>query len=273
MEKSEKFEKLRKRIVTAILCIIVVFFVIIEGRFIYTAAVFLFAMIALGEFSSIGKKIHGNFPSANLYAAGILLIPGTYLGIELLGENYIYALLFLSFLITAIDSFVKGSDNFCSYFPMSWLGVVYIPFFLAHLILIRMTMENAIIIIWFVFIVTWITDIGAYFIGSSLGKNKLSPKVSPNKTWEGAIGGGILGFASAVIMSFFSPLNLFAFIFLGFLMSIAGQFGDLVESCLKRKANISDTGTIFPGHGGALDRCDSLLFNIPLAYYFLSIFL
>ena len=120
-------------------------------------------------------------------------------------------------------------------------------------------------------IVTWAVDIGAFFVGSYLGRVKLAIKISPNKTLEGALGGILLGTLSAYFFARWAELSYFVFIPLGFLLSINGQLGDLFESCLKRNLSCKDSGGFFPGHGGVLDRLDSLLFNIPFAYYYLSI--
>jgi len=121
-------------------------------------------------------------------------------------------------------------------------------------------------IVWF-FVVIWSTDIGAYLFGKSIGGAKLAPKISPNKTWAGFFG----GISSAVIVSFllyyflYPMAGLFLF-FLGcVIISIVGQIGDLFESWCKRRLGIKDSGKLIPGHGGILDRVDSLLLSTPIA--------
>jgi phosphatidate cytidylyltransferase len=113
------------------------------------------------------------------------------------------------------------------------------------------------IILW-VMIVTWSTDIFAYFAGRSIGGPKLAPRISPNKTWAGlaggAVGAAVLGAATAYVFDLGSP-----FLQLGGLMGVIAQAGDLYESWLKRRAGVKDSGTLLPGHGGALDRLDGLL--------------
>lgn len=128
--------------------------------------------------------------------------------------------------------------------------------------------------IFFAAVIIWSTDSGAYFIGKSMGKRKLWPEISPNKTVEGFIG----GIVTAVVLSFvfqavtgFLPSYLLV-MFITLLLSIFGQLGDLVESALKRHYDVKDSGTILPGHGGILDRFDSFLFVLPFLYLLLATF-
>jgi phosphatidate cytidylyltransferase len=118
------------------------------------------------------------------------------------------------------------------------------------------------------FIGTWASDSFAYFVGSALGRHKLCPSISPNKTIEGAVG-AVVGttLTIAALGSFFGwPLPLMAV--LGALIAVIATLGDLVESVAKRETGIKDSGNIIPGHGGVWDRFDSVLFTAPLVYYF-----
>jgi phosphatidate cytidylyltransferase len=124
------------------------------------------------------------------------------------------------------------------------------------------------------FVIIWASDAGAYIFGRMLGKHKLIPKISPNKTWEGAIGGTL--FAILISTIFFSFFNYFSYInvaVMTLLTVIAGTFGDLTESLIKRFFDVKDSGKIMPGHGGLFDRFDSLLFAAPIYYIFISLFL
>lgn len=119
-------------------------------------------------------------------------------------------------------------------------------------------------------LIVWITDSGAYLIGRKIGKNKLAPKISPNKTWEGSIGGTIAAVVILAIYCNFVPVGtgagLIALIFITLILSIFGQFGDLIESSLKRYYGVKDSGKILPGHGGILDRFDSMLIVMPMLH-------
>jgi phosphatidate cytidylyltransferase len=118
------------------------------------------------------------------------------------------------------------------------------------------------------------SDTGAYFAGRALGKRKLAPKISPGKTWEGFVGGMIASLAFAVLAHywFFRELPLKWALPLAAAMNVLGVLGDLVESALKRGSDAKDAATLLPGHGGFLDRLDSLLFNAPLLYYFAKLY-
>ena len=149
------------------------------------------------------------------------------------------------------------------------LGIIYIPVFLAYVVLIRNGINGAEWIFSVLFIV-FAGDTSAYYAGSYLGRHKLCPSVSPNKTIEGALGGlaANLGMG-AILKSFFlanSPWSLSILLFL--VIGVAGQVGDLFESVIKRSANVKDSGGILPGHGGMLDRIDALLFVAPVTYFF-----
>jgi phosphatidate cytidylyltransferase len=120
--------------------------------------------------------------------------------------------------------------------------------------------------LWF-FVVIWSTDIGAYLIGNSIGGVKLAPKISPNKTWAGFFGGLASALiASSLLNSLLYPLASILVVGLGcFFVSVVGQIGDLFESWCKRRLGVKDTSKIIPGHGGVLDRVDSILLSAPVA--------
>ena len=122
------------------------------------------------------------------------------------------------------------------------------------------------------FIILWTNDTGAYLAGKFLGKHKLFERISPKKTWEGSIGGGIfsIGF-SVLIAQYFTNVSLIDWIMVGIIIVTFGGIGDLVESMLKRSLNIKDSGKLLPGHGGILDRFDGLLISAPFVYAYLQL--
>ena len=123
-----------------------------------------------------------------------------------------------------------------------------------------------------VFILIWTSDTFAYLSGRFLGKNKLFERISPKKTWEGFLGGLLFTVAAAIILAYYLDfLSTGAWIGLGILVAICGTLGDLFESAIKRNFKVKDSGSFIPGHGGILDRIDSLLLVLPLAYLYLSI--
>ncbi|SCY12843.1 phosphatidate cytidylyltransferase [Alkaliphilus peptidifermentans] len=147
-------------------------------------------------------------------------------------------------------------------------GIFYVSILLGHIILIS-NHENS-IAIWLVFITAWGTDTFAYFTGVFFGKKKLCPSISPKKTVVGAIG-GISGsmLISGLFAYFFLNNNVFLVMMIGFIGSILSQTGDLTASVIKRYVGIKDFGALIPGHGGVLDRFDSILFTAPVIYYFI----
>lgn len=123
------------------------------------------------------------------------------------------------------------------------------------------------------FILIWVNDSFAYLVGKTIGKNKLFPKVSPKKTWEGTIGGFIFALIAAYfIAKYETNLSLNQWLILAVVIVVSGSLGDLLESKFKRDAGVKDSGAILPGHGGMLDRLDSLVFAAPFVYLTLNIF-
>jgi len=161
---------------------------------------------------------------------------------------------------------------------ITFLGAFFIPWALGHLILIRDFMPDGAIIVYFLFVVIWVLDTGAYFFGRKFGKHKLAPLVSPKKTIEGLMGGVVTGALASwgfvSIVHFAINKTLFSTteaIIIGVVVALISQFSDLSESLLKRNANVKDSAELLPGHGGMLDRFDSFLFTAPFFYYYLTI--
>ena len=184
--------------------------------------------------------------------------------------------LIAAILIVAAGHLFAGKHTLAG-LASSVFGLVYVAFFAAHFALLHAVPEKGPVLVTVLLAVVIFSDSGAYFTGRALGKHKLAPVVSPNKTWEGAAGGLILaGAAMAVCSIVFTRMHENAFpsasrvilhVIIGVLIAAAGQIGDLVESMLKRNAGIKDSGALFPGHGGVLDRCDGFLFAAPVFYY------
>ena len=120
------------------------------------------------------------------------------------------------------------------------------------------------------FLLIWVNDIFAYLVGMQIGKRKLFERISPNKTWEGTIGGGILTLVAAcVIAIYFTEIAVIHWLVIAVIVTVAGTLGDLVESMLKRSLNVKDSGSILPGHGGILDRFDGVLLSSPFVCIYL----
>lgn len=175
---------------------------------------------------------------------------------------------------TLIAATLRGApfDKMIASTGATILGVLYVVLLGGHLVAVRTGFNQALSadLLCFFFLVLMGSDTGAYFVGRAFGKHKLAPSISPVKTWEGVAGGLLAGLLMGTIAHFwfFRELPLKLALPLAALMTVVGILGDLTESALKRSAGAKDAANILPGHGGLLDRLDSLLFNAPVIYYF-----
>ena len=152
------------------------------------------------------------------------------------------------------------------------LGLMISLFIFPHLVFLRE--EWGIKALVFLVVVTELNDVFQYVTGKSFGKRKITPKISPNKTWAGVIGGVILTIVLSNILGYFLlSSDIIANTGLGLILGVSGFFGDIFMSLIKRKANVKDTGQLLPGHGGLLDRMDSLIFNAPIFFWVIPLFL
>jgi phosphatidate cytidylyltransferase len=192
-------------------------------------------------------------------------------------QSLILVLLFLT-VGTLVAAIFRGApfEKMIASAGTTILGVLYVVLLGGHLVALRTGFSQKLSahLLSFFFLVLMGSDIGAYYVGRTLGKHKLAPKISPGKTWEGLAGGVVagLGLAIAAHFWFFQELPLKWALPLAAVMTSLGILGDLTESALKRGAGAKDAAKILPGHGGILDRLDSLLFNAPLLYYFAHLY-
>ncbi len=197
-------------------------------------------------------------------------------------HNGLYANLFLIVTMLAIMTLEltrRDGKNAIYHVAATMLGVMYVAYLGSHLVLLRelplatgRDYADGSSFVFLVFVVTWAGDTGAYIVGSTLGRHPLLPRVSAKKTIEGSVGGLVfaVGGAVAAAFTFAGYLDVAHAVVLGVAAGVVGQLGDLFESLLKRDADVKDTSEIIPGHGGALDRFDGLLFTTPLLYYYLK---
>jgi len=148
-------------------------------------------------------------------------------------------------------------------------GLLYIGWLMSYLVALR-GLDNGREWVFFALFTTFGSDTAAFFVGRALGRHYLAPRISPKKTWEGVIGGVLGAIIISLLVAIFLnlPLSYGQAIFLGLLVSIFGQLGDLVESLLKRNMGVKDSGQLMPGHGGVLDRIDSVVFAGIVVYYY-----
>jgi phosphatidate cytidylyltransferase len=216
------------------------------------------------------------------YAFGMIVVLASYVqavyGVESLGA--VLALGLIGSLIVAVLTANEDTRALPSW-ALSVAGVLYIPFLLSHLILLRSVntpLSGGLVTPWvspgfawivFALATTWLGDTFAYFVGRSLGRTPLAPHISPKKTWEGSIGGLIGAALTGIgcVYLFGLPISPLIGAVLGGIAGIIGPLGDLAESQIKRQIGVKDVGSLLPGHGGILDRIDSILFMVPIIYY------
>ncbi|WP_087972877.1 phosphatidate cytidylyltransferase [Oceanobacillus rekensis] len=259
---------MKQRTITAILAIIVLLPFVIIGGLPFTFLVYLIATVGLMEL--IKMKDLGKYAIPNILVVILLwmiLIPSSS---SLLSTGWFSKFELVALIILLLLSYtvlVKNKFTF-DHVGFILLSAFYVGLGFFYLIETRQG-SNALSNILYAFFIIWATDTGAYLFGRAFGKRKLWPVISPNKTVEGAIGGILLACIVAVVFHMVNPFPhpIIIVIAVTVIASIFGQIGDLVESAFKRYYGVKDSGNILPGHGGILDRFDSLLFVLPLLHF------
>lgn len=257
-----------KRILSAVLLIPLLLVIVYYKGIILYLSVMVVSVMGLNEFYKAMNYKNIKPISWVGYILTVLILSALYFSNSI--DNYLSILVF-TVLFLSIIQLPNRKYNILDA-SVTLYGVIYIGLMLGHIILISQQ-ENG-VAIWLIFIIAWATDTFAYFSGYFLGRNKLCPNISPKKTVEGAIG-GILG--SVICCGLFSYFLLkdytIIILILGAVGSVISQIGDLTASIIKRYTGIKDYGNLIPGHGGILDRFDSILFTAPTVYYFLVFFI
>ncbi len=237
-----------------------------------------FALAAgLFEFYSLTKKLELKADAAIGYLGAAALFIGFVFDAPARSSDLLIAtltLIVIAVLISQTFRFQKDFSKMLTGIGVTLLGMIYVAFLGGFLVAIRIGFENhhglSTKLLGYFFFVIFSSDVGAYFAGRAFGKHKLAPAISPGKTVEGLIGGLILAAAAAAIatLTFFPELPFQFSIPLAIVLASVGALGDLCESAMKRGSKTKDAAAILPGHGGFLDRLDSLLFGAPILYYF-----
>ncbi len=235
------------------------------GGTVYTWMLVCLAVIAFYEIIKMKKMSFFQFPVLFSGLFIVLFVSSTFEKIPFITTFEQMFVLFLSVLLV-ITVLSKNRFNFDDAAYL-FIGGLYVAFGFYYMAETR-SISHGFITTLLIIACTWATDTGAYFTGKAIGKRKLWPSISPNKTIEGALGGVISSIIVALIIGIVSPipLTIVQTIVLGMIIAVVGQLGDLVESALKRAMDIKDSGNIIPGHGGVLDRFDSLIYVFPIVY-------
>ena len=235
------------------------------GGTVWNTIVFLIAMMSLWEFYKLLATKHDISPWL-IMASGAFILIGAALNMTLTAIlSTISSILFVTLFLEVVRRQVSGESFALQNMGATIAGIAYVILPWSFMIIIR-TRELGALFLITLFFCTWSCDVAAYFVGSNLGKNLLCSKVSPKKTWEGFFGGAAASFLCGGVLALFFSFPPLPLLLMGLLCGVAGQLGDLGESVLKREAGVKDTGSIIPGHGGLLDRFDSILVNATLAF-------
>ncbi|MHB0877747.1 MAG: phosphatidate cytidylyltransferase [Anaerolineae bacterium] len=231
----------------------------------------LFVVLALGlgarELANMGVLAgHQVVPWISLAIAAAFAVERGVSGGSLLG-----AVLALSLLGTTVWYVIHfRSPTRTESWAITLAGGVYVGFLGSHLIALRL-LEGGLAWLTLAVVTMWISDTGAYAVGRLLGRHKMAPVLSPKKTWEGAAGGLVTALIFGVLIAGLVGIAPIHGLAVGGLIGVICPFGDLAISMIKRQVGVKDTGNLIPGHGGVLDRLDTLLFIAPLAYYYATL--
>lgn len=258
----------KKRLLSGIMVLASTIILVVLGGNILFAAVGIISLIGMMELYRI-VGIHKAMPGILGYLAGIVY----YFLIYFQQQEYLLMFFILFLLLLMVLYVVKFPDYNTEHITTVFFGLFYVSIMLSYIYQTRILDDGA-WIVWLIFIGAWGSDTCAYCVGMLFGKHKVTPKLSPKKSLEGCIGGvigaALLGFLYATIIrdsitGIENPQLVFAII--GAASSIISQVGDLAASAMKRNHDAKDYGTLIPGHGGILDRFDSIIFTAPIVYY------
>ncbi|AFN74866.1 phosphatidate cytidylyltransferase [Melioribacter roseus P3M-2] len=264
---------LTKRVIVALFGIPVILFLAIAGKGPFLFFALFIGITSFAEFAGMLKR--------RKYYPNVIL--GSIAIIALIFNAYFYFVEFeiLAFLIVAVAlmwEMFRNKESAVANIGATLTGIFYIGMFSSALVAIRefysdsfFLYDNGGYLIIGILASIWVCDSAAYFIGTALGKHKIFPRISPNKSWEGSIAGLVFAVATMVVFKFLllDVLTLKDGVIIGLIIGVFGQIGDFAESMLKRDSGVKDSSSVIPGHGGIFDRFDSLIYSAPLVYIYL----
>lgn len=255
---------MRQRILTGVGAGLIFAVLAALGGWFYNGLLLLLAIVGFYEYIRLnGFGLRHPAAVAGYAGLAVLAFPWDAAGLQM--PSAAAVIWCLMFVLLAITVFTKNRTTLDGA-ALLFLGAVYIGIGFSSMMEVRAIEPNGLFLTALAFGSIWASDTGAYFAGRAFGRTKLWPAISPNKTVEGAIGGVVSALAVAILFAIASPdrLPYGTALLVGLAASVAGQLGDLIQSAYKRLRGVKDSGTLLPGHGGVLDRCDSWLIVFPL---------
>ena len=264
----------KTRLLSGILLIIIALVTIISGGDILFATILAISLIGMTEIYKI-LEINNKLLGYVGYAAAIL-----YFAMIRFGKTDLITMFTIAFLIVLMAAYVFTYPKYRSeHIMLAFFGLFYVAVMLSYVYQIRM-LEQGAFLVWLVFLCSWGCDTCAYCVGVTMGKHKMAPVLSPKKSIEGGIGGvlgaALLGAVYAIAINHFVPgtdVNVVLYAAICGIGGIISQVGDLAASAIKRNHDIKDYGKLIPGHGGILDRFDSVIITAPIIFYMATMFM
>ncbi len=261
-----KYNNFLKRTLTIVIVVPLLIFIIFWGKFPIFIVILLLAGLGLNELYSMARKrgFEPHFILGFILTSYFIFLPIYDLYNLKYDKNII--IIFIIILFFIVQLFKKDYSMLLPNISISIFGSIYLGYLFSFILKIKYLPNGNYYLLSLLFI-TWVNDVAAYVIGTKFGKNRIFPRISPKKSIEGSIGGIIFSTISVFILKNWLSLTFTKLIFLGLVIAIMAQLGDLFESMLKRGSEVKDSGNLIPGHGGILDCLDSLLFTAPVFYY------
>lgn len=272
----------RERTISAVAIVIVALAAILPGGVILAAVLYIISIIGFLELTKAcgvrKKDSAGEEPRINgLEITGIIAVTCYYPVIYFVQDTSYAVMIMILALIAVMSVYVFGYPRFHADQVMdTYFALIYAPVMLSFVFLTRQ-LENGIYLVWMIFISSWISDTFAYLTGVMIGKHKLAPILSPKKSIEGSVGGivgaALFGALFGAYMDSALGMEQFAVVLavVGGVGSVISQVGDLAASAIKRNHDIKDYGKLIPGHGGIMDRFDSVIFTAPITYFLITL--
>lgn len=256
----------KERVMSSVVIVLLIFAGMYIGGLAWVGLVTLLVLGALKEYADMMKEKGFSVPLPLLWLLAIIMVALQYYNIGIISE----LALLVSF-VAMVVWLVTTQEEFSS-FAYGLVGYIMVAWTLSFLVCLENIYEG-----WWIamlaFLIVWTTDAGAYCVGMLIGKHKMAPVISPKKTWEGSVGGILVCLLVVCVYNLlFLHYNTPFMLLTAFLCSIAGQIGDLLESWLKRWVGVKDSGNVIPGHGGLMDRFDSMMLVAPILYYILVLY-